>query len=480
MVEAEIRRLEDYMEHTERDAERAERRLDELARRMQGDETRDRRTLQRMGDFIVTIGLTRIGARTQREEVDRLTREAAGQGLAVARARAMGQADSGKVKEQVEEKLRGAEQLKREVATMDSMAKDLGERMQGLQERLNRHDQARREHQGQAAEHVERVRQEVAARRQEATRLRARREELRKREEECNRKRDHLNTESPSGEPAKNRVKENNSNENPTRQVGESHNAEDGPHHRDNSGGRTRHPEGAISKDTRDNNDTQAGPSNPDTRKEEQGSSKGHKGQHKKKRGPRRGANSTGTTHHGVTKEDEGQQEGRPKEGQGEHQEDNAIGANHHDDKGAIRKYKEAIAAGSRDGVQRSAENLAKTYSNIAQGHNKKGKHREATKASQREEGRGRDAGARGQEAGRARKEGEGPEEGQDGVMRDHKAKQGAHHAQHAGDHDRKEAEGQERERGRGRGDEETTKKGTKELGRGRGRGRRGGGGRKK
>ena len=412
MVEAEIRRLEDYMEHTERDAARAERRLEELARRMQGDKERDRRTLQRMGDFIVTIGLTRIGARTQREEVDRLTREAAGQGLAVARARAMGQADSGKVKEQVEEKLRGAEQLKREVATMDSMAKDLGERMQGLQERLNRHDQARREHQGQAAEHVERVRQEVAARRQEATRLRARREELRKREEECNRKRDHLNTESPSGEPAKNRVKENNSNENPTRQVGESHNAEDGPHHRDNSGGRTRHPEGGTDRDTRDSNDTQAGPSNPHARKEDQGSSGGHQGQHKKKRWLCSSTNSTGTTHHGVTKEDKGQQEDRPEEGQGEHQEDNAIGANHHDVKRALGEYKKAIAAGSKDRVQRSAENLAKTYSNIAQGHNKKGKNREATKASQREEGRGRDGGARRQGARRARKEREGPEEG--------------------------------------------------------------------
>ena len=75
------------------------------------------------------------------------------------------------------------------------------------------------------AEHVERVKQEVAARRQEATRLKAMREELRKREEERGRKRDHLNTESLSGEPARDRVKENNSNKNPTRQVGEGHNA---------------------------------------------------------------------------------------------------------------------------------------------------------------------------------------------------------------------------------------------------------------
>ena len=65
-------------------------------------------------------------------------------------------------------------------------------------------------------------------------------------------------------------------------------------------------------------------------------------------------------------------------------------------------------------------------------------------------------------------------------MKRDHEVKQGAHHGQHAGDHDRKEAEGQEQEWRRGRRDGETTKKGTKELGRGRGRGRRGGGGQKK
>ena len=181
----------------------------------------------------------------------------------------MGHTDNGRVIEQVEEKLRRAEQMEREAATMDKTAKELGERMQGLQERLNRHDQARREHQGQAAEHVERAKQEVAARRQEATRLKAMREELRKKVEECGRKRNRNNTESLSGEAARDRVKENNSNKNPTRQVGKGHNAEDGQHHRDISKGRTRHPEGAIDKDTRDNNDKQAGPSNPGTRKED-------------------------------------------------------------------------------------------------------------------------------------------------------------------------------------------------------------------
>ena len=49
---------------------------------------------------------------------------------------------------------------------------------------------------------------------------------------------------------------------------------------------------------------------------------------------------------------------------------------------GALEKYKEAIAAGSKGGVQMSAENLAKTYSNIAHCYNKKRKYREAIEAS--------------------------------------------------------------------------------------------------
>ena len=49
MVEAEIRRLEDYMEHTERDTVRAERRLEELVKREEADREKDRRTRQRMG-----------------------------------------------------------------------------------------------------------------------------------------------------------------------------------------------------------------------------------------------------------------------------------------------------------------------------------------------------------------------------------------------------------------------------------------------
>ena len=157
MVEAEIRRLEDYVEHTERDTVQVERRLEELVKREEADREKDRRTRQRMGAYAMSIDLTRLGAKAQQEEVDIVTREAAGQGLAVARARAIGQADSGRVKEQVEEKLHQAERLEREAVTMDRAAKDLGERMHGLQDRLDGHDQARRGHQGRAAEHIERV-----------------------------------------------------------------------------------------------------------------------------------------------------------------------------------------------------------------------------------------------------------------------------------------------------------------------------------
>jgi hypothetical protein len=105
MVEAEIRRLEDYVEHTERDTVQAERRLEELVKREEADREKDRRTRQRIGAFAMSIELTRLGAKAQQEEADRVTREVAGQGLAVARARAMGQADSGRVKKQVEDKL---------------------------------------------------------------------------------------------------------------------------------------------------------------------------------------------------------------------------------------------------------------------------------------------------------------------------------------------------------------------------------------
>ena len=147
--------------------------------------------------------MARNKAKKQREEAERVTSEAAGQGLALTRARTMGRTDNGRVKEQVEEKLRQADRLEREAATIDRVAKDLGIGMQELQDRLDRREQVRRENQGQAAEHIERVRQEVAARRQEASKLKVMREELRKREEEVGRERDLLNTGKEIEEPWK-------------------------------------------------------------------------------------------------------------------------------------------------------------------------------------------------------------------------------------------------------------------------------------
>ena len=138
--------------------------------------------------------MARNKAKKQREEAEKVTSEAAGQGLALTRARTMGRTDNGRVKEQVEEKLRQADRLEREAATIDRVAKDLGRGVQELLDRQGRREQARRENQGQAAEHIERVRQEVAARRQEAAKLKVMREELRKREEEVGRERDLLNT----------------------------------------------------------------------------------------------------------------------------------------------------------------------------------------------------------------------------------------------------------------------------------------------
>ena len=202
-VKAQIRRLEDHMEHTERDIGRTERRLEELTKGEETDRKRDRRTRERIGDYVTTIGMARNKAKKQREEAERVTSEAAGQGLALTRARTMGRTDNGRVKEQVEEKLRQADRLEREAATIDRVAKDLGIGMQELQDRLDRREQVRRENQGQAAEHIERVRQEVAARRQEASKLKVMREELRKREEEVGRERDLLNTGKEIEEPWK-------------------------------------------------------------------------------------------------------------------------------------------------------------------------------------------------------------------------------------------------------------------------------------
>ena len=116
---------------------REEKRLEELVKEWRVVWEGDRRTQERMGTLQRTIELTRHVAIVQRREADNMTREAAGQGLAVASARAMGQADSGRVKEQVEEKLRQAELMDRDAATLDRSAKDLKERVKGLQVRLN-------------------------------------------------------------------------------------------------------------------------------------------------------------------------------------------------------------------------------------------------------------------------------------------------------------------------------------------------------
>ena len=69
-VEAEIRRLEDYIKHTERDTVQAERRLEELVKREEADREKDRRTRQRMEAYAMSIELTRLGAKAQQEEAD--------------------------------------------------------------------------------------------------------------------------------------------------------------------------------------------------------------------------------------------------------------------------------------------------------------------------------------------------------------------------------------------------------------------------
>ena len=78
MVEAQIRRPEDYVEHAERDNVQVERRLEGLVKREEAERDRDRRTRQRIGAFGISIGLTRLGAKAQQEEAERKTREAAG------------------------------------------------------------------------------------------------------------------------------------------------------------------------------------------------------------------------------------------------------------------------------------------------------------------------------------------------------------------------------------------------------------------
>ena len=93
-VEAQIRKLKDYVGRAERDIVREEKRLEELVKEERVVWEGDRRTQERMGTLHRTIELTRHGAMVQQREADNMTREAAGQRLAIASARATGQADS--------------------------------------------------------------------------------------------------------------------------------------------------------------------------------------------------------------------------------------------------------------------------------------------------------------------------------------------------------------------------------------------------
>ena len=153
------------------------------------------------------IELTRHGATLQRREANDMTRQAAGQGLAEAGARARGQANNDRVREQVEEELRLAELKDRSAATLDRSAKDLEARVQQLQIRINRSEQKKRELQRQVTEirqALEGAKQEVAERRKEAHGLQALRKALRSREARCSRDDDRHNTEALKGEPPKN------------------------------------------------------------------------------------------------------------------------------------------------------------------------------------------------------------------------------------------------------------------------------------
>jgi hypothetical protein len=159
----------------------------------------------------------------------------------------MGQADRGRVKEQVEEKLCLAELKDKEVSKLDISAKDIQERVQALQVRMNRYDQIKREQRRQVAElgqDVERAKLEVAARRQEASRLEALREVLRGREEECNKEKDRLNIKTRREGPAKDRPKEDAISNTNTEMHDNDAVEEDSLHHLVVTGGHTKEAEG--------------------------------------------------------------------------------------------------------------------------------------------------------------------------------------------------------------------------------------------
>ena len=81
-MEVEISKLDDYVGQAERDIGREERRLEEMVKEERVVWKGDRRTQEKMETLYRAIELTRHGAMVQHWEVDNMTREAAGQGLA--------------------------------------------------------------------------------------------------------------------------------------------------------------------------------------------------------------------------------------------------------------------------------------------------------------------------------------------------------------------------------------------------------------
>ena len=150
-----------------------------------------------MGTLYRNIELSRHRSMVMRRGAHNTIREAAGQGLTEAKARAMGQAGSGRVKEQVEEKLLKAELQDKEAAKLDTSAEYAQERLRALQIRMNRYVWIKREQRELVVElgqDVERAKQEVDSWRQEVARLEARRKVLKRGEEEGNKEKNRHDT----------------------------------------------------------------------------------------------------------------------------------------------------------------------------------------------------------------------------------------------------------------------------------------------
>ena len=196
-VEEEIRKLKDDVGRAERSLEQQERRLGDLVEEEKMVWEGDRRTQERMGTLYRNIELSRHGSMVMRRGAHNTIREAAGQGLTEAKARAMGQAGSGRVKEQVEEKLLKAELQDKEAAKLDTSAEYVQERLRALQIRMNSYVRIKREQRERVAElsqDVEMAKQQVDSWRQEAARLEALRDNLKRGEEEGNKEKDRYDT----------------------------------------------------------------------------------------------------------------------------------------------------------------------------------------------------------------------------------------------------------------------------------------------